>query len=141
MRSLIGLAAAFVLAGCSSVPAPVSEPVPEPFSVTGKMTVTGTGPLDYWTGGQGSACQNGGGYGDINLGTQVVVSDASGKTLALGRLGPGTVSDAAGRSCSFPFVVSGVPAGHEFYGIEIAHRGRLQYTADQIQQPLSLELD
>lgn len=64
------------------------------------------------------------GYDDIASGAPVAVKDASGKTVALGELGQGKDVDAG---CGFSFSVKDVPAGLGIYGIEVTHRGVIQY--------------
>ncbi|MFF4417498.1 hypothetical protein ACFYY8_33655 [Streptosporangium sp. NPDC001559] len=83
-------------------------------------------------------CATRGGYSDIQEGAQVVVTDASSTTIALGRLAYGSWNRHTG--CVFLFNVEGVPGGHKFYGVEVSHRGRLQYTAEQVAQPLALTI-
>lgn len=109
---------------------------PPALTVAGSMTVTGDRPQvvteDELT------CTTGGGYDDIRQGAQVVVTDAAAKTIALGQLGPGSWKRGVG--CIFLFSVADVPADGEFYGVEVSHRGRVQYTAGQLVEPLDLEL-
>ena len=146
MRSLVlALSIATTLAaGCAS-----SQPEPSPsVSVPALLSIGGTVSV------AGGVSQNGldgepcalaeAGYEDIRDGAQVVITDASSKTIAVGKLGPGKMrrpggADASDRHCVFAFEVS-APRGHDFYGIEVSHRGRLQYTAAQLQAPLELTL-
>lgn len=80
----------------------------------------------------GKPCVAGGGYADIN-GAQVVVTDPAGKTIATSQLpSSGILRDANGFMCEFAFSVD-VPGGHDFYGIEVSHRGRLQYSEGQLK--------
>ncbi|MEO3863693.1 hypothetical protein [Acrocarpospora sp. B8E8] len=118
---------ALTLAGCSD---------DQPLTVKGAITVTNTAG-GGWDSPSG-VCQLSDGYNDINEGAQVVVSDASAKTLAIGRLGRGNLTEPF--SCSFSFTVSGVPAGEKSYGVEVSHRGRIQYPAAELAQPLALTL-
>jgi hypothetical protein len=110
------------------------------FRVSGSVTLT-----DSYARGQqafeGQAlptddCWGSGGYADIKRGTQVTVTDANGKVIALGQLGGGRVS---GTACVLLFALD-VPAGQDFYGVEIAHRGAVRYTVDQMHRQLSLGL-
>jgi hypothetical protein len=102
------------------------------FTITGDMTLTGGG-----AGTEGSSCQGTGDYDDINKGTEVVVSDPGGKTLATGRLRAGTTQ--AG-DCVFPFTVHRVPKDKSFYGVTISHRGTLNYSQTDLKEPLHLAL-
>ncbi len=122
----LALAGALLTTGCGA----------DPLTIRGSILLIG-GPMG-WTGKAGDPCQTGGSYADIQPGATVTVSDASGKTLALGALGDGTQDGAS--NCKVPFTVTGVPAGEKFYGVEVTHRGRLQYTAEQLAEPLALTL-
>ncbi len=129
------LAAALLLSGCGGDPTAVATQ-PRTLTVSGTLTVKGTYPavstVDEIT------CTTGGGYTDIRQGTQVVVTDESARTIALGRLGYGSWERREG--CIFLFMVADIPAGQRFYGIEVGHRGRLQYTAAQLATPLALTI-
>jgi hypothetical protein len=83
---------------------------------------------------QAAGCQGLSGFADIRPGTQVTVTDASGKVVAVGSLDQGTaegITEEGGlsraTSCSLPFKVSGVPRGAGPYGVEVSHRGVLHY--------------
>lgn len=87
-------------------------------------------------------CEGWKGYDDIKPGAQVVVTDAAGKTIAVGSLASGLPKrdpndDQRAVSCSLEFNVD-APGGNEFYGVEVSHRGRLQYPPDRFAQPLEL---
>lgn len=115
---------------------------PQPFSVSGFMALELGGFV--WD-RDPDVCAGKGGYDDIRAGTQVVVTDPSGTTIALGQLDPGIPRrdpDNASRAtqCRFPFQVTNVPGGHEFYGIAVGRRGKLEYTRDKIVLPLELTL-
>lgn len=71
------------------------------------------------------------GMSDLNQGTSVTVYDASGTIVGAGVLGSGTSPDRMG--CMFPFEVKGVPAGEDFYQVEISHRGRVTVSAEDAQ--------
>lgn len=104
----------------------------------GDIDVSGTLVLrdGYTSSPQG--CQGKGGYDDIHSGAQVVITDAAGTTLALGTLGTGFPASAAG--CRFGFTVTSVPGGHDFYGVEVSHRGRVQYAADALADGVTVTL-
>lgn len=105
-------------------------------SITGSVQVT-LPEDDIWP----SPCTGMGGYSDIAAGTQVVISDETGTTIAVGRLQPGVAigTPPVGHACRLRFSVN-APGGHSFYGIEISHRGRLQYPRAALDQPLALTL-
>lgn len=137
LSALAALAlASLLVAGCATQP----ESIP----VTGTLTVPGGFADGGLEGGPGQPCTVGGGYADIRSGAQVVVTDDGGKTIALGELGGGTLLlpdlDTWGtRSCVFSFSVQ-VPGGHDFYGVEVTHRGVVRYTAEQLRQPVAMSL-
>lgn len=85
-------------------------------------------------------CQGMGGYQDIRPGTSITVTDATGTTIGVGSLLQGLmIGSGATRTCSFPFAVE-VPAGKSFYGVEIAHRGRVNFPEADLRKPVQLSL-
>jgi len=127
--------AAVAVLGVLAVAAFVLWPRPGALTVSGSVTVHGEHPQVVTA--NELTCVTGGGYDDIREGAQVVVTDASGATIAVGRLGFGSWKRNVG--CVFLFELE-VPGGHDFYGIEVSHRGRLQYPAEQLAAPLDLTL-
>lgn len=69
------------------------------------------------------------GFDDVAAGASVVVSDAGGAVVAAGQLEP-AVSYVDGV-CTFPFAVADVPAGSNFYRVEVSHRGSVVFGADE----------
>lgn len=136
-RILPAVLIAASIAACGEDP----PPPPQTLDVFGQMTVDlSPGDIGYY-GPETTPCWPGGGYSDIHEGTQVVVSDAGGKTLGIGSLGAGIQDDTgAGKRCLFSFWVKDIPRGEKFYGVEVAHRGRLQYPAARMTDPISLTL-
>jgi hypothetical protein len=130
---LLLLAAGGVIAYLALRPAAAS-------STASTMAVTGTVDVNDGADGRhyGQPCTTVGGYQDIAEGAAVVVSDSAGKTVALGRLGPGK-GVLGNNDCGFSFTVN-VPAGLGFYGIEVSHRGRIQYTEADLARPVQLSL-
>lgn len=140
---LLGLAAIAVIAtGCGSVLATPKPSAPAMINISGTIAVRGGVSQN---GLDGEACATtGAGYKDIQAGVQVVITDAASKTVALATLGPGTMRRPGGpddfeRHCVFSFAAP-APAGHDFYGVEVSHRGRVQFTAAQVKAPLELTL-
>lgn len=84
-----------------------------------------------------SACLGQGGYSDIRVGAQVFVTDASGKTVGIGQV---ENSENKGLFCDYAFVVRDVPAGLDFYGVEVSKRGRVQYSEEQVRSGITLSL-
>lgn len=130
------LGVALGVAGTLLAPALLASPAAPAAAQT--MVVSGTMALDDGFGVKDAPCSGDGGYSDIREGAQVVITDASSATLAVGALRSGRRNSTG--DCEFPFTVGGVPTGHQFYGIEISHRGRLQYPAAKLKTPLQLSL-
>ncbi|MBB5776226.1 hypothetical protein [Nonomuraea jabiensis] len=84
------------------------------------------------------SCTGAESYADIRQGAQVVVTDTSGTTIGLGKLGAGQRDD---RGCVFQFEVANVPAGQPFYGVEVPLSGRRQYTASQVASHFELRVE
>jgi len=105
----------------------------ETISVHGQMRITDPDGFDLNAGGE---CAGDGGYTDIHAGTQVVITDRSGATVAVGQLGRGSRINSY---CELPFNLD-VPGGSDFYGIEVSHRGVLQYPRDRLVDPLVVTL-
>lgn len=74
------------------------------------------------------SCVTYGGFREIGAGTMVTVRDAAGAIVATGALTPG---QAHGTSCVFSYSIPGVPTD-DFYSVEVASRGALTYTADEV---------
>lgn len=144
MRPLAVVLAAATLtasAGCG-LPSVFADKPPSKVAITGTLTIRGG---ESANGEHGEPCEMRGGYKDIRQGAQVVVTDTASKTIAVGQLDGGRVDRPDGtaypsRKCVFSFALT-APAGHDFYGVEISHRGRVQYSADQIKNSLELTLD
>lgn len=87
-----------------------------------------------------NSCWGYNGYEDIHEGTPVVVTDAAGTTVAIGKLGPGVPKGTADKadSCTFSWEVLNVPVGSDFYGVEVSHRGRIQRPAAEITNRFDL---
>ena len=140
MKAAAGVLAVAVilLAGCSSVATPAAKPTPKALRAVGVVTA----PMDYmdlmtgkYKNAQGAPCASGADYSDIKAGAQVVVTDASSKTIGIGTLGdgvlqPGPKATAFDALCAFAFDVPGISAGSKFYGIHAGSPGR-----DVVQVP------
>lgn len=98
------------------------------FTVHGGVAVNGT---DSFTAvGGDNNCAGSDGYDDLKAGAEVVVSDSSGKTIAVGSV---TDSAAHGAVCLLTFEVAKVPSGKNFYGIEVTHRGVVKYSEKEMK--------
>jgi hypothetical protein len=85
--------------------------------------------LDSLEQGQTYACPGGagGGYDDIEAGSQVVITDGNGNVLATTSLQGGVVNT---HGCMFTFSVT-VPDAN-FYGVTVTHRGTLTYSQQDL---------
>lgn len=101
-----------------------AETEEETFTATGSITM-----IDYDMDRYQGQCFGSGGYSDMEAGTQVVVRDASGTSLAFGELGTGSV--ASPSECDFNFVVKDIPSGDKLYTIEVGSRGEINFTEDE----------
>ncbi|MEV7481598.1 hypothetical protein [Streptomyces halstedii] len=98
----------------------------ESFTTDGTITLPSVGvALD-----NGGLCSGTGGYSDIDFGTQVNVTDATGTLVAHGSLGLGEKTDAG---CTFAFTIDDVTPGSKFYTVEVAHRGGLTQTETDLR--------
>lgn len=111
--------------------APVAAASATSLTINGEVVLEVT--FDSVKSGDWPSCTGTGSYADLASGAQVVVTDAAGKTVGLGRLDPGVRRE---RGCVFFFKVTDVPAGGEFYGVEVSGRGLAQYSAKQLTYPI-----
>ncbi|MET7904790.1 hypothetical protein ABZS86_26350 [Streptomyces sp. NPDC005355] len=94
---------------------------PAPFETDGTLTLADVGAgLET-----GEPCSGTGGYSDIDLGTQVNITDEDGTLVATGSLGLGEKAEAG---CVFSFTVDDIAPGSKFYTVEVSHRGGLTQT-------------
>lgn len=144
MRRIIAVTVLIPLAACGARQEPAAAPSkPAVFQVTGSISL---GAGDFIWNASPPSCAGDGGYGDMKVGTQAVVSDAAGATLALGSIveaKPEVATDGSpgAEGCTLRFLILNVPAGQKFYGVEVSHRGRLQYTEAEARKDLSLTLN
>ena len=141
------LALVFLLSGCGAAqtqasPSPRPSPLPQTFTVNGAITLN---QGDFISAADDS-CVGTGGYDDLQPGAQVVITDPTSTTVAVGQITAGSVigDDDGIQSCVLGFKVEDVPSGKKFYGVEVTHRGRLQYSEDEVQRseldPLKLTI-
>lgn len=138
---VVGLVALLLVAGGTIAYLMLRRPGATGGPAAGTMTVKGTLSVDGddRTRFDGEPCSLSGGYADIAEGTSVVVTDSTGKTVAIGHLGPGHGAFGT-NDCVFDFKVDGVPTGLRFYGIEASHRGRVQFAEADLAKPVTLTL-
>ncbi|WP_329047097.1 hypothetical protein [Streptomyces sp. NBC_01422] len=112
----------------TGLPADIINTEPDgTFTLEGEFTLT-EGAISDGIGG----CEGDGGYNDIELGTSVTVYDAAGSVIATSALILSEFDEAAG-SCTYDVSVEDVPAGEDFYQVEISHRGKIQLSAEEAQ--------
>jgi hypothetical protein len=76
-------------------------------------------------------CHGTGGYSDLTDSTQVTVSDASSKIIAVGTLGSSLRNGP--HECDFIGAEITVPDDLDIYQIEVGHRGALSFTHDELE--------
>lgn len=148
--AVVLIAAAFFVFTRGSSDAPKAATEPETFTASGVLVLTDEDLVsdeylkisdycnfdDTCSAPEGLPCAAGSaGYSDIAAGTQVTVTGSDGEVLALGALEPGgtqAVDDVFTVDyyppCVFPFEVHDIPDTGEIYGLEVSHRGVIQFT-------------
>ncbi|RNL53269.1 hypothetical protein D7003_12690 [Arthrobacter oryzae] len=121
---ILAAVAALSLTGCGAAS----------FKAEGTMTLGIDGVTQYAPGG--GDCDGTGGYDDITPGAQVVIK-AGGSTVGKGSLGEGKYDDGW---CQFSFSISDVKGGSDFYSVEVANRGTIEYTEDELKKGVKLSL-
>ena len=135
MKQLGVLVLLLAVTGCSG--AASATPTPTAFDVKGSLSLRHVEAFAS----EGDACSGDGGYDDITAGAQVKVSDDAGKVVGLGSLASGVARKSSNwgnggtDQCVFEFAVPDVPLGSgTIYGVEVSHRGVIQFTRDQADQ-------
>jgi hypothetical protein len=103
-----------------------AEAAPDTFTASGELQLIGS------VGGDKTDCYGEDGFDDLQTGTQVVIRDASGDTVAIGELGIGTIPQkfrmgSLTIACSWTFAVEDVPSGSTAYSVEVSHRGEVAF--------------
>ena len=109
------------------------------FTATGVVALTGGARVTRGDGCTGAIEPELYGFSDIRAGTKLVVRDDSGKHVAFGRLGRGSLADPADldpnpdfQDCVFPFTVEDIPGGSPSYFVAVGdHRGGVEFTEEQ----------
>jgi hypothetical protein len=130
------------------------------FSFTGTMSVPtmSTNVDGYGPSGPGETCffgEDGQSYPDIDAGSQVVLKDSTGKSIAVSSLGQGGLLfgwDAGGSRvysssdtfmhdlCSYEFTFEGVQSGDNIFSIEIGSRGDVVFSKEELLEGPALSL-
>jgi len=117
MKPIILLAVAVLaLSGCAAAPAP-KPAAPKTIPMAGTVVLEWM-PVNsaYWWNDANTECHGAGDYASVQTGSDVIVADASGKTVQMGELGVPVLDD---MICTYPFKMK-VPAGSAFYKVSIA---------------------
>ncbi|GAY07504.1 hypothetical protein TOK_3524 [Pseudonocardia sp. N23] len=132
MKIGIGVTAGAVLVAAVVVGI-VALVTPSTTTLTGSLTVS-------------SGCATGAGlgergYADIYRGAAVTVYDNRGAVVGIGELESGTF-DSAMFGCRYKFSVAEVPAGGDFYQVQIGReaRGKRTLQGEELERPLELSL-
>jgi hypothetical protein len=112
---------ATLLASAIIAQTPVTAPAQ---TITGKFTL-----IAPRIGMDGDECHGVGGFRDIHGQLPVVVKDASGKILAVGKTAKGKRTNNV--SCVFDYSVSDVPKA-DFYQVQFGRRGGLVRSFDEM---------
>jgi hypothetical protein len=124
--------------GCTSDKKPAGQKAAaKPLQVSGTVALVGQ-HVDFGRPTSGNECVGKGDFSDVKGGAQVRITDETGKTLAVTRLGMGiadtSTSDLASGSCDFTFGAS-VPSGHSSYTIQVINHGNQTFTEKQMAAP------
>jgi hypothetical protein len=132
--ALLGAVAVVAVGAAVAVATWPSEP--ETFTVRGTVTLGNDPQGDPKSVGKPCMAAPSGGFSDIRKGTQVVITDRAGGTVAIGVLSGGIEQGGpkVGYRCAFEFAVDGVPAGKEFYGVSLGARDRAQYRESTVRK-------
>lgn len=123
--ALAGVAAWALLRDPAGKPTPAAPTKPATLIINGNLRLTDSSGVQNL---DDTACQGMGGYNDIKQGSSVSVTDSAGKVVGIANLGVGKlIGSGMTRECEFSFSVFDVPAGLGFYGVEVSHRGSVQY--------------
>lgn len=83
-------------------------------------------------------------YDDVQAGTSVTMTDASGTVVGLAALQSPRIDKLHEKkgaffpypsNCIYDFTVSNVPIGSAFFGFEVGHRGVVQLPAENAEAP------
>lgn len=126
-RPLALLVAAVSISACSGEPDKPDKAVgPERQTVTVAFRLADYDTAFY-------ECEGAEGYSDLGPETPVTIRDGSGEVLGVGKLGDGKPSSNGVQAayCDWTARVD-VPAGEDFYAVEVADRGEMTVSADEL---------
>lgn len=121
--------------------APTAEA--ETYKLTGRLLLTGgnrdvgfASELPDRLKTEGEECDGNGGYSDLSVGADVTVRGSDGDVVGTGEVVSSEAvkqSNASVRQCRFNFVVENLPRS-EFYSVEVAHRGEVTYSFEDLEE-------
>lgn len=124
------------LPGAGQLPNGLTDLAPgEPFAVDGTFTVVSS-PGEPVS-GDGSGCQLPPSLVDIGSSTTITLVDGAGSPIGTSNL---TYDQGDLSSCTFTFDFPDVTAGEPFYRIELAGRGQLVYTEEELRAGVDITL-
>jgi hypothetical protein len=126
-------ATALALTGCGS------DDKPESITVTGWITVTGV--IDLTPGSGEKPCRlNSTEFRDVETGATVEITDATGKTLAVGTLDAGKFVGQVDAGCRYKFSVPDVPDGEAIYKIIVGSQKPMPVSGTAIKEVVQLKV-
>ena len=126
VTAMAALVAIVVVAYFALLPAD-EEVAAEPFTISGKVRLTSD---TIKTSGlpAGYKCAGAGDFGDLGPEAPIIVEDESGKLLAKGQIDGSSKMD---DECLLEFRVSDVPAGAQFYRVQVGQQREMSFTEDE----------
>lgn len=148
--TIITMIAALTLTGCANTNTPQSgasqikaqQAVAPTLTIHGILTLT-TGQF-MWN--DTALCWGDGGYDDIAIGSPITITDETGTVIGIGHIDTSQASEFApdftmpGR-CTFGIMAKNIPANHDFYGVEVAHRGAVKYTKTDLANSITMTIN
>lgn len=111
-----------------------------------RLNIVGAISVPAGHGTVGAVCTRGVGFADVRSGTGVTITDSTGTVIGTSELTLGTVTDEKDAGlpgwsthCRLPFEAR-VPAGREFYGVEVADRGPVRFAEARLGEVAELTL-
>lgn len=128
------------LPGSSSEPRQIPGPAPDrahgaPFTVEGRFTVVSSPGAQV--SGDGESCELPPTLSDIGEGTRITLVEDSTTVLGTAQL---VYDEGDLTSCTFTFGFTDVPSGGAMYVIQLAGRGQLIYTEDELRAGIEITL-
>jgi hypothetical protein len=99
--------------------------------VNSNKTFTFKGELTLYASGNTTvgSCNGTGGYSDLRQGASVTIYNSAGSIIGSGLLPEGQATGIG--NCVWDFQIESIPAGSDFYQVEVTHRGRLTVSSQE----------